>query len=101
MNNNLAITLGSLLSLDLRLFIGLAYMFVQFFGSFFGALLTRATLSSVGFMDTFIALGILRRNSDYNPPQPLSSPFDLYATSGFIGPESVFANRFQVERSSL
>ncbi|KAI1712544.1 major intrinsic protein domain-containing protein [Ditylenchus destructor] len=71
---NPAITLAILLTFNLRLIVAFSMVFVQCFGAFFGAILTRATLTSPLFTDSFIALGILHRNVQANrlPDDPYS-----------------------------
>lgn len=59
-----AITLASILTLNVRIVFGSSLIFVQFFGAFFGALLTKTALSQNEFMDSFIGLGIIKRNFD-------------------------------------
>uniref|UniRef100_A0A914CEX0 Uncharacterized protein n=1 Tax=Acrobeloides nanus TaxID=290746 RepID=A0A914CEX0_9BILA len=77
---NPAITLSSCLTLDTKIILGLGLIFVQFFGAFFGALLTRAVMKSSAFINTFVSLGLLTRNLEFRPEDD----------------SEVFANRFQM-----
>lgn len=60
-------------------------MFVQFFGAFFGALLTRSVLRASAFVDTFVTLGLITRNPEFRPEDD----------------SDVFSNRFQVSAQQV
>lgn len=80
------------MTLNVRLVAGISMIFVQIFGSFFGALLTRTTLSGVGFMDAFISLGIQKPQYEHQQINPALFDINQYD----IAENSIFSNRFQV-----
>lgn len=71
-----------MLTLNVRLIAGIYIIFVQLFGAFFGALLTRIMLSGVAFMDAFNALGIRKQTITQKYLNDLNN--------------NIFSNRFQV-----
>lgn len=72
---NPAVTLAATLTGQLKLVIGVALMFSQVFGSFFGAVFTRVVLSSYSYADLFTALGLLRPLfASYIGPEQPSAP---------------------------
>ena len=73
------------MTLNIRIIPGIAIIFVQLFGAFFGALLSRSVLRSVTFVDAFSTLGIVDLPNQYPPVDELDN---LH-----------FSNRFQVSLS--
>lgn len=71
------------MTLNLRVIAGFVIVFVQLFGAFFGALLTRAMLRSSAFVDAFSFLGVIDVLNQY-PPNDEADHLQ-------------FANRFQVD----
>uniref|UniRef100_A0A915DT38 Aquaporin n=1 Tax=Ditylenchus dipsaci TaxID=166011 RepID=A0A915DT38_9BILA len=93
---NPAITFATLLTFNMRLLIGFCMIFVQFFGAFFGSLLSRSVLPSTVFVDSFIALGILKRNIDVGLQHQFSRIEKQDYFSSFAGGDAAFSNRFQI-----
>uniref|UniRef100_A0AC35GHZ9 Uncharacterized protein n=1 Tax=Panagrolaimus sp. PS1159 TaxID=55785 RepID=A0AC35GHZ9_9BILA len=71
-----------MMTLNMRLIPGIVIIFVQFFGAFFGSLLSRAMIRSSTFLDAFTNLGIVDLPNAY---PPIEDPEHLQ-----------FSNRFQI-----
>jgi hypothetical protein len=102
-----------MMTLNIPLVIGIAIVFMQIFGSFFGALLTRVLLNNGAFFEAFIGLGILRDGEGLpmgSLKQHHSSDYSAVRESESVGPqilasfapisedpeEPLFGSRFQV-----
>ncbi|KAL3108509.1 hypothetical protein niasHT_015431 [Heterodera trifolii] len=97
---NPAVTLASLLTLNLPLLLGFALLFAQFFGSFFGALIFHSSISSSAFIDASLQLGTLRTMTEnleqFEQQNVPRSPVDEFSETDTNGRISPFSNRLQM-----
>uniref|UniRef100_A0A914GWI1 Aquaporin-like protein n=1 Tax=Globodera rostochiensis TaxID=31243 RepID=A0A914GWI1_GLORO len=96
---NPAVTLASMLTLGTPVLLGLALLFAQFFGSFFGALLFRSSISSAAFIDASLQLGTIRTVTEslaQLEERQNGRISDEMSETDMSGRSSPFSNRLQM-----